>query len=507
MADVSAQLEVGEFAEAGQLAPAASKPPIWGVARAVMLGRGERRMEAETYLTDGYGLRTSIEARDTGWSRLGGLASVWQPSRLKGIVVDREYGVPFLAAGQVFERRPAPRKWLSMAKTPDASSRLLEQGTILISCSGNVGRVTIAHHPHLGRLISHDLLRIIPSDQTLSGWLYAYFRTSQFRMIATAERYGHAVKHLEIPHLNALPVVLVEKAISDRFQADVARVFRLRDQSHQLIEQAESRFTAAVGLDTVVNADLPFFVRVRALLQGRRRLDAFHFNVSAASIEEAYQANARQVDSLADLSENIWWPSRFSRVFGPDGTPYVSAEDLFNLNPAVTKRVYAGLVANRDDYFLDPDWLVLVRSGQIYGLNGSVRMVGSRLTRFFVSEDLIRISPRKELIRPGYLLCALSHPVLARPLVIRNAYGTSVPHLEPADVGTVPIPRFTPEVENYIADRIDTAVQLEAEADDLEDRLTAEAEQIVTMFIRGAASKGRLTKRRAVAGTVRPLRP
>ena len=45
-------------------------------------------------------------------------------------------------------------------------------------------------------------------------------------------------------------------------------------------------------------------------------------------------------------------------------------------------------------------------------------------------------------IRPGYLLTALTHPTLGRPLVIRNAYGTSIPHLDPADVSDIPVVRF-----------------------------------------------------------------
>src|SRR4051812_9094659 len=80
---------------------------------ASLLMRNERRMEAESYLASGYGLRNLIEARKSGWDRLAKLATVLQPSRLKAIQVSPEFGVPFLAATQVFDLRPAPRKWLS----------------------------------------------------------------------------------------------------------------------------------------------------------------------------------------------------------------------------------------------------------------------------------------------------------------------------------------------------------------------------------------------------------
>jgi len=378
---------------------------------------------------------------------------------------------------------------LSLAKTPKATDRFVESGTILVSRSGNVGRVTIAHRPHLKRLITDDLLRVEPQEARLSGWLYAFLRTSSFRLMATGERYGHLIKHLETSHLNALPVVMADESVIARFETDVKRIFAWRDASHTLVEEAEGLYSATLGLDTsAAIMDMPFSVQASSFITGRRRLDAFYHNPLVDQIRQAQVRQAKAVKSLDQLTTRIWWPGRFRRVFGDNGTPYVSAEDIFDLNPVIAKRVYAGLVGNREDYFLRPEWLVMVRSGQTYGLNGSIRLVGGRLTRFFVSEDLIRISPDPDLIRSGYLLCALSHPLLGRPLVIQNAYGTSIPHLEPSDVSTIPVARFEAEIENKIADRMEQAAQLQAEADELEDQITAEAEDIVRRFIRGIKS-------------------
>src|SRR5436190_23428511 len=86
----------------------------WGSVPAHVLWLGDRRMEAENYLSSGYGLRLALQERAVGWKRFGQLAQVWQPSRLKGIQVGPEFGTPFLAATQVFDIRPVPRKWLSL---------------------------------------------------------------------------------------------------------------------------------------------------------------------------------------------------------------------------------------------------------------------------------------------------------------------------------------------------------------------------------------------------------
>src|SRR5687768_7159605 len=119
-----------------------------GNVSALLLATGDRRMEAETYLSSGFGIRSAIEARPAGWRRLGDLAKVWMPGRLKGIQVSRDYGTPFLAASQVFDPRPRPRKWLALEKTADAKDRFVSAGTILVTCSGSVGRATLAYAPH-----------------------------------------------------------------------------------------------------------------------------------------------------------------------------------------------------------------------------------------------------------------------------------------------------------------------------------------------------------------------
>ncbi|HBJ85669.1 MAG TPA: hypothetical protein DDZ88_17695, partial [Verrucomicrobiales bacterium] len=78
-------------------------------------------MEAENYLSSGYGLRLAIEERAVGWQRLGQMARVTQPGRTKGILVAPEHGVPWLAATQIYDIRPIPRKWMAAEKVNDAA--------------------------------------------------------------------------------------------------------------------------------------------------------------------------------------------------------------------------------------------------------------------------------------------------------------------------------------------------------------------------------------------------
>lgn len=143
--------------------------PLVGSVRASLVSGAQRRMEAETYLTDGYGVRLSIEAKPSGWVRFSELAQASAPPRIKQVLVSQGHGVPYLNTSQVFDPRPTPRKWLAMEKTIKASERLVTEGTILVMASATVGRAIVATKMHENAIVSHHLMRVTPIRKSLSG--------------------------------------------------------------------------------------------------------------------------------------------------------------------------------------------------------------------------------------------------------------------------------------------------------------------------------------------------
>jgi hypothetical protein len=458
----------------------------WTFLPASLLMGGDRRMEAENYLAGGYGIRVAMEARKTGWTYLSDLANVWQPSRLKGIQVSPEFGTPFLAATQVFDLRPVPRKFLSLDRTGNAAERFVTPGMILVTCSGSVGRATLAHKPHENTLISHDLLRVEPRESEEWGWLYAYLRSPQARAMMSAAQYGHMIKHLEVSHLNALPVPCVREELKRDFGDRVKKLLAQRNLTHQLLDEAERLFEDAIGpIPINENSEVGFTIRASSVFTQRRRLEASYHNPATSAILKRFADLGLKVEPLTDVTERVWWMTRFKRVFGEEGVPYMSADELFTLNPPINKRVIINQADNADDYYVKAGWIVMACSGQVYGLNGSVALITKKHEGAFFSHDLVRIIPREKNIRPGYLFAVLGHPKLGRPLVIRYAYGTSIPHLEPADIATFPVVRLGEKLENDIADRMERAVSLRAEADELENSLAADAETLIDRFLAG----------------------
>lgn len=460
----------------------------WTSLSANLLCSGDRRMEAEGYLSSGRGVRLAIESRRVGWQPFVEFANVWQPSRLKGIQVSPDFGTPFLAATQMFDIRPVPRKWLAVERTSDATNRFINAGTVVVTCSGAVGRATLAHAPHERTLISHDLLRVEVRDAAQWGWIYAYLRSPQARAMMTSAQYGHIIKHLETSHLDALPVPIVNDERASEFHTQTAAILDLRNRAYHLTLEAEERFEQALGSFKVQDwGESGFSVNAtEAFAKGRRRFEGSFHNPGAAAIRAHLAKLGQGFTKIRDAGFDVWLPTRFRRIPAEDGVWFLDSSDLFECNPDLTKRI-------ADNDFGDPHkgrvksgWLLLARSGQTYGINGSLVLASEALENKVISDHVIRIAPQANpQMRVGYLLTALSHPRLGRPLVKSLAYGSSIPEIDPTDFSFLEVVRLAAKEEEAIADLAEESATLRAHADEKERALSTAAGELIDRFVAG----------------------
>jgi hypothetical protein len=435
--------------------------------RASDLWSGERRLEGETYLTEGYRVRARIET-SLPFSYIRDLASVWQPSRLKGIPVSPDHGTPYLTATQVFDIQPRPRKWLAAGRTSDLSRRFVEPGWILLTRSGSVGDAIVTYSALSNAIVSDDLLRIQLHEQAQLGYLYTFIRTRFGRAMLRSTRYGSIVKHLEPEHVMEIPVPKASQSDRSMLNSEVAGIFALREEALELIRLAEDRFASELGpLD---DSSPRNSIRASEFFSRRRRLDAEYHVSTSLHLEKA------KVDPLGSMVDDVLLPNRFRRVYMESGIPYLDSEDIFKVNPEVTKFIPPSAMPNARAYSVDAGWLLVARSGQTYGLSGSVILANTWHAGKIVSEHIIRIIPQKGGVRAGYLQIALGHPVYSRPLMKRLAFGSQVPEIAPEDLKRFPIIRMPASVEDAIADDVERASSLRLKADQIENAIVEQLE-------------------------------
>lgn len=452
---------------------------------ASMLFGGDRRMEAENFLAVGFRTRLAISKKSSGWVNFSDVARTWQPHRLKGIQVSSDFGTPFLAATQVFDVRPVPRKWLSLDRTSDHAQRFVSEGTILLTCSGSVGRATLADASIADILVSHDLLRIEAQDEANWGWIYAYLRAPTVRAMMTSAQYGHMIKHLEVAHLDALPFIDTTDANKIAFSGLARDVRRSRDQAHTLVTGAEQAYADAIGEIPNFGDTTTGFVATTADIFNRgRRFDGYYHNPIARAADQAVANGGRKLERLADLVEEVFIPGRFKHVYGPDGLPYLDSAQILEVSPDVEKYVLSLNTKKRAGYLVEAGTLLLPCSGQLHGVIGNVVLAGEWHENKVLTNHILRITPKERpAIRIGYLQAVLSHPKLGRPRVLRGAYGSSVPELSVLDIKRMTVPRLNTVIENQIADAMEEAATLMAHANTIEDQIAEDAEKIISEFV------------------------
>jgi hypothetical protein len=188
-----------------------------------------------------------------------------------------------------------------------------------------------------------------------------------------------------------------------------------------------------------------------------------------------------RVASLSSLGYTLFGVPRFKHLYSADGIPYLDSEDIFKVNPILTKFIPPIHKKDADSYYVKPGWLLMACSGQIYGLNGRVILADAWHENKIVSNHVVRIVPPHDPDRvpPGYMLMALGHPSFGRPLVVRWAFGTEVPEIHPGDLKDFPVVRLGSDVEREIADQVERANALRRQADEEENAVVAEVEQRV----------------------------
>ena len=351
-----------------------------------MLGSAQRRMEAESYLTDGYGVRLAIEAKPTGWLRFDRFASASAPPRIKQVLVPPDNGVPYLNTSQVFDLRPKPRKWLAMGRTKSAEARLIKEGTILVMASATVGRAIVATKAHENAIISHHFMRVRPLDARFAGWVYAYLRSPQGQAMMRGSQYASVIRHIEPHHLATLPVPDVSQEIAQTFNEKIAEIVACRNNAARLRISAEAMFADAVGAVASADKEEGFSVRLSLAANGRRRLEAAYHTPHVQAIIRSF----KKWEALGKITKRVWWGNRFKRHYGENGIPYLSADDVFTTNSYAATRILVDPEDGHEAFFVKRGWIVMACSGQTYGLNGAATIATEWHENTFFSHDMIQ---------------------------------------------------------------------------------------------------------------------
>jgi len=117
---------------------------------------------------------------------------------------------PYLTANGALELRRFSIKWIDTSKANAQQKACMEslkvqEGDILITRSGTIGKVTYATKDLAENyLVSDDLVRIRVKDATLRAYLVSYFCSKTALSLMLLDEYGSVQQHLQPRHIQEM---------------------------------------------------------------------------------------------------------------------------------------------------------------------------------------------------------------------------------------------------------------------------------------------------------------
>jgi len=160
-------------------------------------------------------------------------SKIFMPPRFKRNYVEVENGVPYLLPSQLCLMRPFDIKALSKSQADNSLEYLLEEGNLLITTDGTVGRVHLITERMAAWFGSNNMVRLW-DENTDMGFLYAYLATPYGLHQLRKDIYGGVVDHINESHIATVLCPNVPMDEQSKIGDIVRSAFRKKDEANDL---------------------------------------------------------------------------------------------------------------------------------------------------------------------------------------------------------------------------------------------------------------------------------
>lgn len=406
------------------------------------------RLEANSFNLEAKVAKNKILSNKFGvvklWSDKGLVGTAFHRPRFKRIYVDRKE-IPFYQPSSITDVYPKPSRYISAKTDTKLESLKVEKGMLLMTVSGTIGKVAIAGKKLDNQVFSHDLLRLIGKGEYDTGYIYSYFLTETGQHILQSNNYGAVIKHIEPEHLQNIAIPNAPEILKKEIHELVIESYDLRDESNDLIDQAEQILYEELQLKPIEELKTEYFdnsVELRnyttKLSDLRLRLDGSYHIPIVQLVEQEIKYHAKEISTIGQLSKNVILAGVFKRTYvdRENGVPFLGGRDITQLNPQVekflSKSVHAARIKKELEVF--ENYVLISDRGTI----GKVQIVPKHWNGWAVSQNIIKVVAKSNDLA-GYLFCFLNSDY-GQVLIKRETYGSVVDMIDDKNVSGIHIP-------------------------------------------------------------------
>lgn len=430
------------------------------------------RLEASAFNLEAKAAKYKVEHCRYGyvhlWGNDGLVKEAFVRGRFKRIYVEKGEGIPFFQPSSITEVFPKPFKYISENTDVDIEALKVKKGMLLMSVSGTIGKCSIVGKTLNDKVFSHDLLRLTGKDECDTGYIYAYFCTPTGQQMLQTNNYGAVIQHIEPEHLKNIIIPNAPELTKQKIHNLVVESYDLRDQSNDLMDEAEHILYEELQLPPIEQLKPKYFdesVDLRnytTKLSGLNlRLDCSYHTPICSTIIEILKENAKDIlyCGNSSVTQDVTLPTRFKRTYVEEehGIKLIGGKQINELNPSSEK--YLAHSNLDEELKLKENSILITRSGTI----GKTAIVPKHWSNWIGSDHIIRIIPANNQIA-GYFFCWLSTEY-AQHLVKRNTFGAVVDEIDTNQIKSIEIPLLKNELkQKEINDKVLEANELRYQA-------------------------------------------
>ena len=449
------------------------------------------RLEASAFNLEAKAAKYKVEHCRYGyvylWGKDGLIKEASYPGRFKRIYVEKGEGIPFFLPSQLGEIHPNPSKYISEKTYSSIKGVEIKPNSLLLSRSGTIGKCAISSKTTIGKVYSDDVIRVFFNSDCDLGYVYAYFCTPICQQMLQTNNYGAVIQHIEPEHLKNIIIPNAPELIKRKIHNLVVESYDLRDQSNELMDEAERILYEELQLPPIEKLKPKYFdesVDLRnytTKLSGLNlRLDCSYHTPETATILSIIHNTAKEVKRIGDkeISDKIILAGRFKRTYVDDknGIPFFGGKQLLELSPSNIKYLSKDQHGSRitKELYLKENMVAVTCSGTI----GKVNIIPRHWENWALNQHVMRIVPATKDIA-GYIYCWLNTDY-AYQLIVRNTYGAVVDEIDDRHLSQVEIPLLKNESkQKEINDKVLEANELRYQAYLKEQEAVKKMEEVI----------------------------
>lgn len=134
------------------------------------------------------------------------------PGRFKRVYVAEGQGRVFFGGKQIYELDPSNKKYLSLLHHANRIKEQLqlEENMIMITCSGTVGKVTIAPKHWEGWTANQHIIRVVPKNNEIAGYIYSWLNSNYGYELIKRFTYGAVVDEIDANHVSKIQIPILK---------------------------------------------------------------------------------------------------------------------------------------------------------------------------------------------------------------------------------------------------------------------------------------------------------